>query len=526
MHRLVLGSLLITLTASTTACSDDETAHVGDGDGGSGGSAVGGSGGSASGDCTTEGTTQCDGLLVQTCQADGGALSWSTSTECPGEQSCRQDACSDPTPEQLAQADTSAAYVDLLVARSAWHQPIDADALKQDSRQQIIEGDGSDLSYFTAMRGIHLGVPQGHQSLYGQACDAPDMAVQGWSRFGVCARPHGDGMVVTHAVAGNSLGLQAGDRVVRAGDDAGVAMLEAAARRPICGTSSPTDASRLGLAASTFFGNVPVGTELDIEPVGGAAFSMMIPEESDDFLTSCQDPLGRDIEFNASSYLRPDGVAVVRVPRFFPLNGVVPTDPNELNAWIAAFQQEIVDAFDQVKAAPALIWDMRSNFGGISLVGLAIAGGMPTAQATQLTYCEARIPNSDPPAFDNFKYAEYEVVPGGPFAYSGDVAVLIDELDYSAADYFPLAVATATQSLLVGTPTAGAYGGGSGATELVGSNPATFVSIDVNRCSDVDGAPLEGRSVMPDLTVEYDPDDLAAGVDTVMEAAAAALLAP
>ena len=48
----------------------------------------------------------------------------------------------------------------------------------------------------------------------------------------------------------------------------------------------------------------------------------------------------------------------------------------------------------------------------------------------------------------------------------------------------------------------------------------------LSRCSDTNGAPLEDRSVQPDLIVEYEPADLAAGIDTVLEAVATALLAP
>ena len=45
------------------------------------------------------------------------------------------------------------------------------------------------------------------------------------------------------------------------------------------------------------------------------------------------------------------------------------------------------------------------------------------------------------------------------------------------------------------------------------------VTVDVNRCADADGVPLEGRSVVPHVLVDYDPVDLAAGRDTVLERA-------
>ncbi len=61
--------------------------------------------------------------------------------------------------------------------------------------------------------------------------------------------------------------------------------------------------------------------------------------------------------------------------------------------------------------------------------------------------------------------------------------------------------------------------------EALPGDPAVYFSIDANRCARADAhAPLEGRSVQPDIVVEYDPQDLANGVDTVMERAAEELL--
>ena len=237
--------------------------------------------------------------------------------------------------------------------------------------------------------------------------------------------------------------------------------------------------------------------------------------------------MGRDIDFDARSYVRADGIAVIRLPRFYPLDPPAydPNDPSSFQVVIDHMMDQVLAAFETVKDAPMLIWDARSNFGGITTVGLAIAGGMPSSQPLSLSYCQSRLPNTSPPAFSATKYAEYEVVPGGPFAFAGKVAILIDELDYSAADYFPLAVQSATDALVVGTPTAGAYGG-SGPLETLAASPTTYFTIDASKCvlASTD-EPLEGTSVEPDLLVEYEPEDLANGVDTVMEAAAEALKA-
>jgi C-terminal processing protease CtpA/Prc len=129
------------------------------------------------------------------------------------------------------------------------------------------------------------------------------------------------------------------------------------------------------------------------------------------------------------------------------------------------------------------------------------------------------MPGTNPPTFGAQKYAVYTVAPGGPFAYAGKVALVVDGLAYSAADYFPLAVRRATATPLVGSASAGAYGG-AGATPSLGGVPEMLANVDPNNCKDAStNASLEGTAVAPDLAVEYEPTDLAQGVDTILEAA-------
>jgi C-terminal processing protease CtpA/Prc len=467
------------------------------------------------------GESRCNGAQIERCDESGAARVWSVPVDCPGEQSCHDGACKEPTAAQLAQADTAAKYVDLQGDESAWHQPLSRTMLKAQARRTILTGDGSDLTYFTALRLIHLSVGQGHQSLFDArpgACKSPTMFAQDTSRFGVCGRPRGDAIVITYARAGNPLGLTAGDQIVQAGGETGAQLLEVAARRPVCGTSSPSTAHRRTSAAASFFGTVPAGMELTVRPVGGGVDRKITVPAQNGPTISCQDPLGRSIDFEAKAELRPDGVAVIRLPRFYPRQPVSTTD-------VPALIQQMMDAvqveFDKVKSAPAIVWDARSNYGGITTVGLAITSGMPSARATQISYCNARIAGTDPPEVDPQKYAIYSITPGGAFAYAGKVVVITDGLDYSAADYFAYAIKNATDTQLVGSATAGAYGG-SGALQALGGTPAVSVTIDVNRCVNATtGVPLEGTAVLPHLAVDYDPADLAAGRDTVLEAAVA-----
>ena len=51
----------------------------------------------------------------------------------------------------------------------------------------------------------------------------------------------------------------------------------------------------------------------------------------------------------------------------------VPPDEPRIATYRAKFEAKILAAFDAVKSAPAIIWDIRGNGGGLTLVGLGIA---------------------------------------------------------------------------------------------------------------------------------------------------------
>ncbi|MBX3207485.1 MAG: hypothetical protein KF764_20725 [Labilithrix sp.] len=472
-----------------------------------------------------DGASRCEGDDVATCA--GGAFG--AAEPCDGESVCRDGACRAPTAEQLAQAAELASMLGYVREETAWHAPLDWDKLRLDGRKSILGGDGSDLAYFTALYHAFVAVPQGHQGLYlGEGCGKL-VPYPSYSQRGACGRPHARGIVVTSVKANNALGLKAGDLVTRVGGASGGDVVGALAERPMCATSRPSASFRETTTAATFSDLLTPGEEIVVESPDGASRTVKVPDAplsgALGSALSCDDPFSRNTSVPVESELRPDGVGVIRLPSFLDRGQSFPRNPTEesIAAYRAKFIAKIRAAFDKVSAAPAIVWDIRGNGGGLTLIGLEIASGFPGARAETISYCQARVPKSDPPTFDSFRYAEYALTPGGELAYSGKVAVLIDGLDYSAADYFPLAVKARTDAVLVGSPTAGGFGATS-KTKLFDGPPAFSVSVDVNRCATADDdKPLEGRGVIPHVSVGYDPKDLAAGKDTVLERAIAEL---
>jgi hypothetical protein len=473
--------------------------------------------------CPEIGQTRCEGLLVQRCEARGEATAWTDAAACPGDQACRDDACADPTARQLAQAKSIDGLIDTLAESSAWHVPVDAAAVKLRERKAIVKGDATDGAFFGAAWRAMNAFPQGHQSLFSPEKNVcgKGMAFQQSSRFGVCGRPSASGLAVTFAREGNRLGLRAGDTVIAAGADTGDAILEAAYLRPVCGGVFPAASGRRYAGAASFFGNVASGTKLTVVGTDGARRDVTVPAEADAKDTDCTDPFARDRAIYAEATVRSDGVAVIRLPSFYPFDKSLPDNPTqaEFDAFVGAYQGEVKKVFDTVKSAPGIVWDTRGNTGGITNVGLAIVGGFASARKTAVSYCRTRIAGSSPPSFELARYAIYGVEPGGPFAYAGKVAVVTDGLAYSAGDYFPLAVAKASDAPVVGSASAGAYGGGRSPIAVDGP-PKLSANFDPTACFDaVTNKPLEGAPLPPKVAIEYDAKDLASGKDTIVERA-------
>ncbi len=474
-------------------------------------------------ECPDIGATRCAGLRVQTCEKRGGSMVFGEAADCPGDQSCRAEACQDPTARQRAQAASIEALVDALAPATAWHEPVDAAAVKIRERAAVLKGDGSDLPFFGAAWHTMNAFPQGHQGLFSLVASVcgKAMAYQQTSRFGVCGRPSSAGLAVTFARTGNTLGLAVGDVITSAGADTGDALFEASYQRPVCGTVFPAASGYRYAGAASFFGNVPAGTKLGVRRPDGSTRELIVPAETDASATDCTDPFVRERALYAEAKVRADGVAVIRLPSFYPFDKQPPPNATaaDFEAFAAAYQDEIKKVFDTVKTAPGIVWDIRGNTGGITNVGLAIISGFATARKTAISYCRTRTPGSSPPAFDPPRYAVYQVDPGGPFAYAGKVAVVSDGLAYSAGDYFPFAVIKASGAAVVGSASAGAFGGGNGPITIDGP-PKLSANFDASGCFDAaTGKPLEGAPPPPKVAVEYDAKDLAAGRDTILERA-------
>jgi C-terminal processing protease CtpA/Prc len=113
------------------------------------------------------------------------------------------------------------------------------------------------------------------------------------------------------------------------------------------------------------------------------------------------------------------------------------------------------------------------------------------------------------------------VSPDAALSVGLPVVVLTSATSFSAADFTPMFLGATGRARVMGRPTGGGFGSGNG--EPLGADTIAYSNI---LCEDLDGAFLEGHPPEVDLPLEYAPEDLAAGRDTLIEAARQRLLAP
>jgi carboxyl-terminal processing protease len=177
-------------------------------------------------------------------------------------------------------------------------------------------------------------------------------------------------------------------------------------------------------------------------------------------------------------------------------------------------------AFEQIASleppARGVVLDLRNNGGGYVSVYMALASWLYDAP-TPLFQCR----NKSGPAHDDHGAPFSQTAePDGFLQLDTPMVVLTGATSFSAADFTPMFLSRTGRATTMGRPTGGGFGSGSG--EELGADYIGYSNI---LCSDLNGALLEGHPPDVDVLAEYTPEDLAAGRDTLVEAARQ-LLAP
>lgn len=482
-------------------------------------------------DCTSE-TQQrlCvaldDGLFIQ-------------EQDCAAENRCLHGTCA--TPEQREGAEQIRTYIQQVRDTSGHPFVEDYAGLEEEALRVLLSETDVEKGIVRAAVRFALSYRQGHQSLTfsrgdESLCgDADSYAYTAQTFYaGVCGSALDDGVLVMSAPSDNALGLSAGDVVVSTSVwPAGEGFLSDIASVASCLTRVGASlASERGEAAASFFGRIDEGMTLEVRNPAGEMRTVMVPARETDIEAGqdyCLNPFGGYDFVEADFTLRPDGVSVIRVATLRP-EGPWPNLATYLRE-VQNFLDRVAAALAMVPADGAIIWDIRGNSGGAAEVALGIVAGMPGATTTEFSRAFPRIEETEPPEWETEQESQQSftmTVTDELVTNHRDhaVAVLINSQTLSAGDVFAYAAKNYTDALVVGPEgTSGIFGfGGRPFVTVEGATIDLNHRIDPFRVVTPSGEPLERASVEPDMLVPYSPEDLAAGRDTVLEAAAAALL--
>jgi len=210
--------------------------------------------------------------------------------------------------------------------------------------------------------------------------------------------------------------------------------------------------------------------------------------------------------------VRPDGVAVLAVPRF---------DGDTLKQYVAALEDLAK------KGAKALVIDLRGNEGQ--------SEGQPGAQPIALTALMRIMPKDLPTTAianeylrnkESFEKVEMNQIvlqaQPGAGVFTGPVAVLIDAWTGGEAELFAVGVAATKRGTIYGTRSSGSV-----------TRPRPFDKVQLlersrftviysrGTLARVGGEPLQGIGLLPNVEVAPGAEDIAAGRDVVLEKAVA-----
>lgn len=375
---------------------------------------------------------------------------------------------------------------------------VDWPAIKQELRPQAAAARTSgELRAVIGRMLDRLG--ESHFAVLPQFADATDAGnADGSGSPGFDMRPDGDAVVVTRIDAGNPAhraGLRAGDRI-----SAIDGRLVSSFGSGLPATLEPRVRALEIWRAAMMRLRGPVGSRIDVvarAPRGAARTVTFERIEEPGQAVNLGNLPPLMLRVDADSVETPSGAAA----------GVI-----AFNVWMAAADAPFAEAVDRFRGARGIVIDLRGNPGGLAGMIMGISGHFFT-ERTALGTMKMRA--SELTFFANPRASRPDGSVVAPFG--GPVAILVDGLTGSASECFAGGMQAVGRARVFGETTMGQ------------ALPASFTRLPngdtlLHAIADfvtADGTRLEGRGVVPDVTVPLDAEALAEGRDPVLGAALA-----
>ena len=341
---------------------------------------------------------------------------------------------------------------------------------------------GTREAYESAMMALVARVQDTHANLWSLLGEV--QPPEGRAQVPVRLRFIGDRAVVTaytHATLGPASGLRIGD-VIRAIDGVPVDTL-VARWRPMYAASN--EAARLRDMAGTLTRGEPGAVRLGVAREGASLelTATRVPLDSLDQVG------GRTHDLPGPAFRRlSDDVAYLKLS--------------------SASADDVKDYLRDAAGARCLIIDIRNYPSSFTVFALGSHLVDAVTDFVRWTFCDARNPGA-------FAWSEpTRLTPEEPY-FAGGVAILVDEVTQSSAEYHAMAFRARPGAVVVGSTTAGADGNVSD-IPLPGGLGTLFSGIGVFY---PDRRPTQRVGIVPDLVVRPTLDGIRAGRDEVLEAA-------
>jgi C-terminal processing protease CtpA/Prc len=334
------------------------------------------------------------------------------------------------------------------------------------------------------------------------------------SNLGACLTETAEAFVVYHATPDNPMGLVPGDEILAVD---GRTMEEALAdldAQPRCWASFSTPASRRHLLVSSVMYRPATDRSMRVRRADGTEADLDIQPLPANGVITCYGRIGvpdtvaegEDVE----SAVLPGNVLYVSLPRLCNMD-------EHGNLTGAALTAVLRDLVGRAQDAAGLILDIRGNPGGLMSVVMALASWLLPEPTLLFSEAERSGPGHDDFA-DPFVWTSE---PDRSLQMTRPFALLVNERCGSAADFMALWVHTTGRGKLFGAASSGSFGSGYWDT----TRPGWTIAYNRIQCRDAAGNTVQSKPPAPDFPVIYTAADIRNGVDTVIEAARAWVVA-